>query len=427
MQLDYPKYEVVLVDNASSDASLEYVAEHFPQVHVVKSTRNLGFAGGNNLGIQSAKGDLIGLVNNDTEVEPGWLRELVSALMQNRNTWAVGSKIVFFRKYVELHLDCATFRPSDTGLSDDKRELGMLLDESSAFVDCDYRKSIFVDGFWDAEQIHDRKARWTSGRARLMLPIMPVGEVGEYRLLLSLSGTSSGVGKCFVVTLAGKEIGRGVLEEGFQEYIFIIPGADVNCASFDLINNAGTYLDSNGEAGDRGIYEPDRGQYDQEENVEALCGAAMLIRRSVLESIGLFDSRFFMYYEDTDLCWRIRRAGGELRYVPSSVVRHIHTGSSVEWSPMFVYYVSRNHVLIRFKHAPLYIAIKGYLVEIARLVAAVRAWGRLALHKKAEMQTREWDEFRLRLRVQADLIRKIPGSLARRWGYKGTAKDRLGA
>ncbi|MCA8307013.1 glycosyltransferase [Burkholderia sp. AU28942] len=424
MHLDYPRYEIVLVDNASSDASVDYVAEHFPSVRIVKSSENLGFAGGNNLGMQAANGDLIGLINNDTEVDPKCLRELVAALARDPKAWAAGSKLVFFRKYVEIVIKSDVFKPSERGQSSDQRELGLLLDESSAFVGCDYRKPIFADGFWGSEQLSGRRVRWTSGEARLLLPVMPTADSEDvYELSLIVSGTEAGSGASFSVELGGTQIGHGVLSSEFDEHLLRIPGSLVSAANFDLLNNAGTRLNESGDASDRGIYEPDRGQYDREESVEALCGAAMLIRRSALERIGLFDSRFFMYYEDADLCWRMRRAGGVLRYVPTSVVRHIHTGSSVEWSPMFVYYVSRNHVLIRFKHAALRVAMASYLVEAARCARACVAWMRNAIRGGNDQRARA--EFGLRLRLQIDLIKKIPGTLLRRWGFKGTPLDRL--
>ncbi|WP_412022350.1 glycosyltransferase [Burkholderia cepacia] len=423
-QTDYPRYEIILVDNASSDASIDYVTEHFPSVRIVKSSKNLGFAGGNNLGMQAANGDLIGLINNDTEVDPKWLRELVTALVRDPKVWATGSKLVFFRKYVEVVVKSGVFKPSEKGLSSDQRELGLLLDENSAFVGCDYRKPVFAAGFWGSEQLAGRRVRWTSGEARLLLPVMPAADNDdEYQLSLIVSGTEAGAGTSFSVELAGTQIGHGVLSSEFDEHLLRIPRAMVSGACFDLLNNTGTRLSESGDASDRGIYEPDHGQYDQEEDVEALCGAAMLMKRTALERTGLFDSRFFMYYEDADLCWRIRRTGGVLRYVPTSVVRHIHTGSSVEWSPMFIYYVSRNHVLIRFKHAALRVAMGSYLIEAARCARACVAWARNAVGGGHDQRARA--EFGLRLRLQIDLVKKVPGTLLRRWGFKGTPLDRL--
>jgi len=76
----YEPFEVILVDNASSDGSAEYVEAAFPNVTVVRTGANAGFAGGNNEGFRRARGELIVLLNNDTIADDGWLRELVRAV-----------------------------------------------------------------------------------------------------------------------------------------------------------------------------------------------------------------------------------------------------------------------------------------------------------------------------------------------------------
>ena len=77
------RYEVVVVDNASADGSAELVRRDFPAVRVVVSRRNLGFAGGNNLGVRHARGDRVALVNPDTVADPHWLEELLRAADAN--------------------------------------------------------------------------------------------------------------------------------------------------------------------------------------------------------------------------------------------------------------------------------------------------------------------------------------------------------
>lgn len=76
----YPKLEVIVVDNGSSDGTGD-VARRFGGVKVLRSERNLGFAGGNNLGLAAAKGDFFVLLNDDTEVAPDWLEPLAEAVM----------------------------------------------------------------------------------------------------------------------------------------------------------------------------------------------------------------------------------------------------------------------------------------------------------------------------------------------------------
>ncbi|HUI63796.1 MAG TPA: glycosyltransferase family 2 protein [Bacteroidota bacterium] len=75
----YPAFETILVDNGSSDGSVPFIRAQFPAVRVLEAGRNLGFAGGNNLGVASARGELIALLNTDTVVHPRWLHSLVEA------------------------------------------------------------------------------------------------------------------------------------------------------------------------------------------------------------------------------------------------------------------------------------------------------------------------------------------------------------
>jgi GT2 family glycosyltransferase len=77
---EYVPFEVILVDNNSTDGSASFVAERFPSVRLIRSDENRGYAGGNNLGVSHARGELVVLLNNDTTVEPRWLEELVRAV-----------------------------------------------------------------------------------------------------------------------------------------------------------------------------------------------------------------------------------------------------------------------------------------------------------------------------------------------------------
>lgn len=80
----YAAHEIILVDNASSDASCAVVREHFPRVKLVESETNAGFAAGNNLGLQHARGDLIATLNTDTRVEPDYLEKLAAPMQDAR-------------------------------------------------------------------------------------------------------------------------------------------------------------------------------------------------------------------------------------------------------------------------------------------------------------------------------------------------------
>jgi GT2 family glycosyltransferase len=97
-QISYPNYEVIIVDNASADNKLEIYLMDYPNVKLVKSAVNRGFAGGNNLGIEKAIGELLLLLNNDTEVEAGFLEPLVAFMQDNPQAGIISPKIKYFHQ-----------------------------------------------------------------------------------------------------------------------------------------------------------------------------------------------------------------------------------------------------------------------------------------------------------------------------------------
>ncbi|WP_139923563.1 glycosyltransferase family 2 protein [Hymenobacter sp. DG01] len=94
-QLTYPAVEIIVVDNASPTDDPGLITEQFPEVQLIRSPQNLGFAGGNNLGIRQAKGKYILFLNNDTEVAPGFLEPLVELFEQNPEAGIASPKIIF--------------------------------------------------------------------------------------------------------------------------------------------------------------------------------------------------------------------------------------------------------------------------------------------------------------------------------------------
>lgn len=215
--------DVVVVDNGSTDGSVDDWANRFPTVRLLETGRNLGFAAGVNAGLHDLDAvDAVALVNSDAFVEPGWLRPLAAALDDDPQVGAAAPKLLF-----------ATSDPA--------------------------------------------------GPAR--------------------------------------------------------------------INNVGNVLGRTWEPHDRGYGEPDRGQYDQPEDVWGWCGAAVLLRRRYLDEVGVFDERLFMYCEDVDLSWRGRRAGWRYRYVPTAVVHHQHRASSGgERTPLLDLLNRRNRLVVVSRH-----------------------------------------------------------------------------
>ncbi|MBN1888135.1 MAG: glycosyltransferase family 2 protein [Thermoflexales bacterium] len=92
---DWTDFEVIVVDNGSTDSSADLVAERFPQARLIRNARNLGFAGGCNVGLRAATGKVLVLLNQDTVVRPGWLRALVEALQANPGIGIAGSKALY--------------------------------------------------------------------------------------------------------------------------------------------------------------------------------------------------------------------------------------------------------------------------------------------------------------------------------------------
>jgi N-acetylglucosaminyl-diphospho-decaprenol L-rhamnosyltransferase len=187
----YTDFEVVIVDNVPG-RSLSPLLEdlRFP-ARVVAADRNLGYAGGNNLGARCATGELLAILNPDAFPEPRWLEAMVGANERAKGRAIIACKI--FKAEVET----------------------LLLDSAGGHIE------------------------------------FPVG--------------------------------------------------DAPC---------------------RGYLSDDRGQFDQACDVAYASGAAFLIPRRVFQAAAGFDESYFMYHEETDLCWRARLLGYRVIYEPRAVARH---------------------------------------------------------------------------------------------------------
>ncbi len=97
--LNYPKdkYEVVVIDNASSDGSPEWIEQNYPQVKLVRLDENYGFAVGNNIGVKYCQGKFIALQNNDTVLDKDWLIELTKQAVKDPDA-IYGSKMLWYSK-----------------------------------------------------------------------------------------------------------------------------------------------------------------------------------------------------------------------------------------------------------------------------------------------------------------------------------------
>ncbi len=146
----------------------------------------------------------------------------------------------------------------------------------------------------------------------------------------------------------------------------------------DLLDSAGMLIAGDGSSKQRGHRQPPSRYPDLE---EVLCpsGAAALYRRAMLDQVGWFDDRFFLYCEDTDLGLRAQRAGWKCLYVPQAVVEHHYSMTAGDASPLKAYYVERNRLLVAAKNFPARRLIAVPVFELRRyfwhLVAALGARG----------------------------------------------------
>jgi GT2 family glycosyltransferase len=91
----YKKFEIVFVDNGSSDGSIGFVREHYPLIRIVETGKNLGFAGGTNAGIRVARGEFILTLNNDTIADPQFIENLVKPMASDSRLGMCASKMLF--------------------------------------------------------------------------------------------------------------------------------------------------------------------------------------------------------------------------------------------------------------------------------------------------------------------------------------------
>ena len=215
---DYP-LEVIVVDNASRDDEATIIEHRYPQVRVIRSNKNLGFAGGNNLGIRAAKGQFLFFVNNDT---------------------------VFFREgKVKVNLQALINRFA-----------------SSCKIGAICPKIRF---FWDDAPI----------------------QFAGYTPLSSITMRNSAIG-------------------------------------YD---------------------EQDHGQYNTAHPTPYAHGAAMMVKREVIDQVGMMPECYFLYYEELDWSIMIRRAGYEIWYDPTVTVFHKESRATGQSSPLRMYYITRNRLL----------------------------------------------------------------------------------
>lgn len=216
----YRGFTTIVVDNGSTDGTIEFIKAYFPKVQTIALSRNYGFAKAVNIGIRKTHTSYIALLNNDTQIDRDWLAML--------------------RKYLVTHDEC--------------------------------------------------------------------------------------------MAVCGKMLRK---------------------QSRRIIDNAGDRVNSIGQADGRGSGEEDLGQYDRIEEVFSVSGGASLWRRLVFEKVGLFDERFFAFFEDVDMGFRMRKQGFQCMYIPTATCYHERSATALRNKAYMMFLHYRNTWMLVAKQFPL--------------------------------------------------------------------------
>jgi len=390
MNLNYPKnkFEIIVVDNGSTDGSVKLIKENYPRVKVLEAGENLGFGRGNNFGMKRAKGDLFLLVNNDTVLEVDSLTNLIKTYKKwskKAKIGAINSKLVLIDKYLPLKMEKASF----AGYKADKTV-----------------KPINIHPY--VMQYH-RISQFTE---EVLIPI-------NHRL-----NSDVDVSVTFA-TLGSKHFNYGLETSQDHEETFAsnrktkrvaihLTNKDLKNSAVNLIQNAGNTFFRDGFTRDRGAciawhkqyYEVDVGQYDREEFIHGFCGAGVLLNKKALDDVGYFDEDFFFYYEDGDLSLRLKKGGWEILFAPKSIIRHIHAASSKEWSPFFVFNSEKNRLLMVSKHWPRGIVLREWIKYIIK-----DTFGKTTYHIVNGDGKKGFKLLKVRLKVNLHLIPQMIKSM----------------
>ena len=316
--------EVVVVDNGSPGDEVG-TAARTAGAKVVRLAANAGFPAGVNAGVAAATGDVVALLNDDAMAEPGWLASAEHAL-SDPTVGVVAPKLVFALPYAEIRIDD---EPRHVG--GDTRLLGRAIRSATA-GGVDVLERLTGPGVHGVEhgELDGRVGpwRWSAGPAPIYVPLGPEDERAD-------------------VAIDGE----------------VVPVV----RHVHLVNNAGSYLSTEGWAGDYGYLSPDDGRFDAPAERFGACGGAMVTTAETLARVGPFAGSFFAYYEDVDWCWRARLAGLRALYEPAGVVRHV--GGVTSGGPLAVSVrelAARNRLLCLARNAPPPVAVDQFRRSLGR-------------------------------------------------------------
>lgn len=243
-KIDYKNFDVIVVDNGSSDDSVKAIQKKFPDIHVLETGNNIGYAGGNNYGLRYALRNgayYILLLNNDIIVDSQLLNNFIQAADRIPNWGMLSAKIYYFS---------------------------------------------------------DPNKIWYAGARRIR-------------------NTANFI-----------HLGKGCIDNG-KDFSALV-------------------------------------------ETDYACGCAIFLSASVLKRIGLFDERFFLTYEETDLSYRARALGYKCFLVPEAKVWHkISVSFGGEHSPLFIYFLTRNSLLWAEIHLSLIERIRLYYNTLKEFIRCI--------------------------------------------------------
>jgi GT2 family glycosyltransferase len=331
--------EVVVVDNASTDGSAERIEAELPAVRVFRSpSGNVGYPGINQV-IRDLSGvDLVAVINPDAVVSPDCLKLLADALAKDPELGAACPLIL---------------------LDGDYREITVELDGPE-------RASLELLAVHGADRWHltGPKVRrrwnggvaWTIGNGSVLRTTVAQGWPVRLTVRAQTRGT---------VTLRSGEaetswrVGRG------PSTLEIAAAGEAS----PVVQNAGSLIGPHGLGQNRGYHQT---LAFAAGDVPAWCGAAVLMTTAYLQDVGLFDERWFLYYEDTDLAWRGLLRGWRYAFVPEAVVRHAHSTTIGHGSALYDVQHERNRLLTVTKNAPAGEVRAAWVASAAQVVNQLR-------------------------------------------------------
>jgi GT2 family glycosyltransferase len=129
----------------------------------------------------------------------------------------------------------------------------------------------------------------------------------------------------------------------------------------NIIQSAGVMLNNNWRSIHLGQNEVDAGQFPRPHQVDCISGCAILVRRSLVEQVGVLDERFYYYWEETEWCIRAKKNGWATMHVPAAKLWHKGVQRDYQPNPSVTYYDTRNWLLLLSKHhAPLSIRLQAW-------------------------------------------------------------------